>query len=61
MVLRGLGDGFGVVLGWFKRGGHCGECKKMQKNCKNMQYYLHIWKKSSIFAPDLGIVPSVII
>lgn len=25
-----------------------------------MQYYLHIWKKNSIFAPDLGIVPSMI-
>lgn len=26
-----------------------------------MQIYLHIWKKSSTFVPDLGIVPSTTI
>lgn len=30
----------------------------MQKKCKKMQKLLHISKKSSIFAPDLGIVPA---
>lgn len=34
-------------------------CKKVQKKCKKMQYLLHMSKKSSIFAPDLGIVPSI--
>lgn len=36
-------------------------CKKMQKKCKKMQNYLHISKKSSIFAAELGIVPSATI
>lgn len=31
----------------------------MQKKCKKMQKSLHISKKSSIFAPDLGIVPTI--
>lgn len=31
----------------------------MQKKCKKMQYLLHISKKSSIFVPDLGIVPTI--
>lgn len=35
------------------------DCKKMQKKCKKMHEYLHISKKSSIFAPDLGIVPFI--
>lgn len=30
------------------------QCKKMQKNCKKMQIYLHISKKSSIFATDFN-------
>lgn len=33
----------------------------MQKKCKKMQNYLHISKKSSIFAADLEIVPSATI
>ena len=33
------------------------DCKKMQKKCKKMQRYLHMSKKSSTFAADLGIVP----
>lgn len=33
----------------------------MQKNAKKMPNYLHISKKSSIFAADLGIVPSTTI
>ena len=33
----------------------------MQKKCKKMQKLLHIWKKNSTFAADLGIVPSMII
>ena len=35
------------------------DCKKVQKNCKKMQNYLHMSKKSSIFAPELGIVPAI--
>lgn len=31
----------------------------MQKKCKKMQKLLRITKKSSIFAPDLGIVPAI--
>ena len=38
-----------------------GECKKMQKKCKKMQKNLHISKKSSTFASDLGIVPTTTI
>lgn len=33
----------------------------MQKKCKKMQDYLHIWKIFCTFASDLGIVPSVTI
>ena len=33
----------------------------MQKKCKKMQIYLHIWKNSSTFVPDLGIVPATTI
>lgn len=32
------------------------DCKRMQKKCKKMQFYLHMSKKSSIFASDFGIV-----
>lgn len=35
------------------------DCKKMQKKCKKMQFYLHMSKKSSTFVADLGIVPSI--
>ena len=35
--------------------------KKMQKKCKKMQIYLHIWKIFCTFASDLGIVPAVTI
>lgn len=31
----------------------------MQKNCKKMQKYLHMSKKSSTFVADLGIVPAI--
>ena len=33
----------------------------MQKKCKKMQIYLHIWKIFCTFASDLGIVPSATI
>lgn len=33
----------------------------MQKKCKKMQKYLHMSKKSSTFAADLGIVPTTTI
>ena len=35
-----------------------GKCKKMQKKCKKIQKLLHMSKKSSNFAADLGIVPT---
>lgn len=31
----------------------------MQKKCKKMQIYLHIWNIFCTFASDLGIVPAV--
>lgn len=31
----------------------------MQKKCKKMQKYLHMSKKSSTFAADLGMVPTI--
>ena len=37
------------------------DCKKIHFFCKKMQIYLHMSKKSSIFAPDLGIVPAMTI
>ena len=46
--------GLGFILSRLK-------CKKVQKKCKKMQNYLHMSKKSSIFASDLGIVPIVTI
>lgn len=67
-------EGLGEVVGWYRRG--CGnnvgimwgwvtviwgECKKMQKKCKKMQKLLHMSKKSSTFASDLGIVPTTTI
>lgn len=48
-----------MVLGWIGLGWIMRGCKKVQKKCKKMQYLLHISKKSSIFAPELGIVPSI--
>ena len=58
---RGLWDGFGEVPGGLWVVMVMVKCKKMQKKCKKMQEYLHIWKKSSIFASDLGIVPTATI
>ena len=34
-------------------------CKKMQKKCKKMQFYLHMSKKSSTFVAVLGIVLAI--
>ena len=36
-------------------------CKKVHFYCIFLQKYLHISKKSSIFAADLGIVPAITI
>ena len=33
----------------------------MQKKCIFLHIYLHMWKKSSIFVVDLGIVPAITI
>lgn len=48
-----------MVMGYLEISGVY--CKKMQKKCKKMQEYLHMSKKSSIFAADLGIVPTATI
>lgn len=58
-------EGFGEVLGGIWRGskimGWIRGCKKMQKKCKKMQIYLHIWIFFCTFAADLGIVPTATI
>lgn len=53
------GIGEDVVHWWYVQ--RIGNCRKMHFFCIFLQYYLHIWEKSSIFASDLGIVPSATI
>ena len=54
--MGGSREGLARLRAGLWEGKTIGKCKKMQKKCIFLQFYLHISNKSSIFASDLGIV-----
>ena len=44
------------LLGWLSDRNRIKNCKKLQKNCIFLHFFLHISKKNSTFVADLGIV-----